>query len=239
MRNNAPHRKGFISRITDIPTIHSEEVRVTMAWDRYTIGVAERMENDRLVRCLIIQDPDPESPREWDNLGTMVCFSKSYNLGDPPGRKHNFENPYQFLEFLRKNEDKVLVLPLYLMDHGSLAISVDDTMFRMVDSVGWDWGQVGWIYVTYEDIRKAYGVRRVTSKVLEKARQALTAEVELYNKYLQGYAMGFIIEEHHPTKCWQTIGSCFGFYEFEDLLYYVPEEYKELAQEAWDNRGWE
>jgi hypothetical protein len=121
------------------------------------------------------------------------------------------------------------------MDHGSLSISVDDTMFRMVDSVGWDWGQVGWIYVTYETIRKEYGVRRVTRKVLEKARQALIAEVELYNKYLQGYAMGFIIEEHHPMRCWQTIDSCFGFYDFEDLLHYVPEEYKDLAKQAWYN----
>jgi len=48
--------------------------------------------------------------------------------------------------------------------------------------------------------------------------------------------MGFVIEKHHPTGCWQTIDSCFGFYKFEDLLYYVPEEYKELAREAWDNR---
>jgi len=207
-----------------------------MAWYEYTIGVAERVENGRRIRCRIVQDPDPESPREWDNLGTMVCFHKRYNLGDAPVRKHNFETPSQFLEFLEENEDKVLVLPLYLMDHSGVSISVDDTLFRMVDSAGWDWGQVGWIYVTYEDIRKEYGVRRVTRKVLEKARQALIAEVETYNKYLQGQIMGFIIEEHHPTECWQTIDSCFGFYEFEDLLYYVPEQYKHLAQEAWDNR---
>jgi len=207
-----------------------------MSWGEYTIGVAERMENGRRVRCRIIQDPDPESPREWDNLGTMVCFSKSYNLGDPPGRKHDFENPYQFLEFLRKNEGKVLVLPLYLMDHSSLSISVDDTMFRMVDSVGWDWGQVGWIYVTYEDIRKAYGVRRVTRKVLDKAKKLLIAEVEEYNQYLQGNVMGFIIEEHHPTECWRTIDSCFSFYGIDSLLWHVPEEYRDLAREAWENR---
>jgi len=30
----------------------------------------------------IEQDSSPESPRTWDNLGTMVCFHKRYDLGD-------------------------------------------------------------------------------------------------------------------------------------------------------------
>jgi hypothetical protein len=32
----------------------------------------------------IFPDSDPESPREWDNLGTMVCSHSNYNLGDKP-----------------------------------------------------------------------------------------------------------------------------------------------------------
>jgi hypothetical protein len=35
----------------------------------------------------IIPDSDPESPREWDNLGTMICQHRRYNLGD----KHNYD----------------------------------------------------------------------------------------------------------------------------------------------------
>jgi len=31
----------------------------------------------------IEQDTDPMNPRtDWDNLGTMVCFHKLYDLGD-------------------------------------------------------------------------------------------------------------------------------------------------------------
>jgi len=30
----------------------------------------------------IEQDEYSESPREWDNLGIMVCKHKNYNLGD-------------------------------------------------------------------------------------------------------------------------------------------------------------
>lgn len=30
----------------------------------------------------IYHDEDAESPRDWDNLGEMVCFHRRYNLGD-------------------------------------------------------------------------------------------------------------------------------------------------------------
>jgi len=30
----------------------------------------------------IVADMNPESPREWDNVGTMVCSHRRYNLGD-------------------------------------------------------------------------------------------------------------------------------------------------------------
>jgi len=33
-------------------------------------------------RLKIEHDCDPQSPREWDNLGTMVCWHRNYYLGD-------------------------------------------------------------------------------------------------------------------------------------------------------------
>ena len=30
----------------------------------------------------IFHDSAPQSPREWDNLGTMVCWHRKYCLGD-------------------------------------------------------------------------------------------------------------------------------------------------------------
>ena len=33
----------------------------------------------------LVPDPDPENPREeWDNVGTMRCWHRRYNLGDRP-----------------------------------------------------------------------------------------------------------------------------------------------------------
>lgn len=42
-----------------------------------------------------------EGPREWDNLGTMVCWHRRYNLGD----KHQYADPDDFKERLAKEVD--------------------------------------------------------------------------------------------------------------------------------------
>lgn len=52
----------------------------------------------------ICTDDYAESPREWDNLGTMVCWHNRYNLGD----KHNFESPDRFREELAKEIDPTI-----------------------------------------------------------------------------------------------------------------------------------
>ena len=41
----------------------------------------------------IENDTDPQSSREWDNVGTMVCFHRWHSLGD----EHNFSDPEDFL----------------------------------------------------------------------------------------------------------------------------------------------
>jgi hypothetical protein len=43
---------------------------------------AIRTEKYRGFNINIYHDDDPINPREWDNMGTMVCFHDRYNLGD-------------------------------------------------------------------------------------------------------------------------------------------------------------
>lgn len=52
----------------------------------------------KVVAVLIQRDEYPESPREWDNLGMMVCFHRDYKLGDP----HNYKYPQDFFADLIK-----------------------------------------------------------------------------------------------------------------------------------------
>lgn len=44
------------------------------------IGESETQIKDITIK--IERDADAESPREWDNVGTMVCWHSRYNLGD-------------------------------------------------------------------------------------------------------------------------------------------------------------
>lgn len=164
---------------------------------------------DKGVRLSIHTDETPCDPRtEFDHLGKMVCFHKRYNLGD----KHDFGSPDDFQEWLKEN--KALVMPLYLYDHSGLTISTSLT-YPYNDQ--WDAGQVGWAYITYEDIKKEYSLKRVSPEALEKARKLLVSEIEEYDTYLRGEIYGYVLEKVHDCgECGKEvdehIDSCWGFY---------------------------
>lgn len=52
----------------------------------------------------IERDDDPESPREWDNLGTMATWHRRYNLGDVQPK----ESPPEFMRQLAEEADPTL-----------------------------------------------------------------------------------------------------------------------------------
>ena len=52
-----------------------------MVWIK-ELSLYSKLNDMKKYELKIVQDTDPESPRTWDNLGTMVCFHKRYELGD-------------------------------------------------------------------------------------------------------------------------------------------------------------
>jgi hypothetical protein len=167
--------------------------------------------------CLIDIYPDdtPSNPRDYDNLGTMVCFHRRYNLGDT----HDFPNPSEFEEFLQ-HEKNLLAIPLFLYDHSGITIST--TPF----ACPFDSGRVGSIYVTYETLRKEYGVKNITKKIIERATLCLHSEVITYRKYLRGECYGYEITVNNTDV---GVGSCWGYYDMD----YAVEEAK-LAIDAYE-----
>lgn len=154
----------------------------------------------------IHQDENPEDPRNWDTLGTMACWHSRYNLGD--------EQPKCDVdEWLEDIEDRIAVLlPLYLYDHGSISISTGNS--RWPFNCPWDSGQVGWVYVTKEQLREEYGVERISKKTLEKATGVLVCEVGIYSQYLSGEVFGYGVRD----KDGEWLDGCSGFYghDFEE-----------------------
>ena len=142
--------------------------------------------------------------REWDNLGTMVCWHRRYDLGD----KHDFNDPEDFYEWLKDN--KSVVLPLYLYDHSGITMSTSNSRYPF--TCPWDSGQVGYIYVTYEQIREEYGYKLITQKRYEQIAGYLRNEITEYDNYLTGNVYWFnvfcdICDPDHE----ESIDSCGGF----------------------------
>ncbi|MGH9391383.1 MAG: hypothetical protein ACRD1Z_17390, partial [Vicinamibacteria bacterium] len=148
-------------------------------------------------------DPDAESPREWSNIGKMICFHKRYTLGDKHDFKHDDFSGWAELEkHLREKEGAVLVLPLYLFDHSGI------TMRTEPFGDPWDSGQVGLIYATEAAILEAFLKKKLGSRVLELARKNLIGEVKDYDDFLTGQVYGYIIKDENG----EDVDSCWGFF---------------------------
>ena len=108
----------------------------------------------------------------------------------------------------RRLKKEHIVLPLYLYDHSALAMSTDSFIGRAVHAE-WDSGQVGWIYVSKEDIRAEYQVDRITPSVREQAENRLKDEVRIYDAYLRGECYGYELYKNGELtdSCWGFVGS--------------------------------
>jgi len=179
-------------------------------------------------RINIEQDGDPESPREWDNLGTMVCWHNNYNLGDGNGlddvidevQSHSGYNlnmddcnheayrditdPMVLISVIDKL-DSHLYLPLFLYDHSGISISASEFSCR------WDSGQIGFILISKNKIRSEYGVKRISKKLKKRIYSYLLNEVSTYDDYLQGEVYCYTT----ITDCGEEIGCCSGYYGYE------------------------
>ena len=132
-----------------------------------------------------------ESPRDedyQDNLGTMLCFHNRYNLGDDKDllRKKgfnydsdNYDSWDEMEKAIKKENDIAIILPLWLHDHSGISMSFGRTC-------SWDSGQVGFIFIDKETIRKEYNCKRISKKLLLKVEEILKSEVKEYDEYLIG-----------------------------------------------------
>lgn len=184
------------------------------------------------VRVELHYDEDPMDPREWDNLGTMLCNYRRYDLGDEKIEPGHYESLAELVASLREDYKPTVVLPLYILDHSGLAMSagapitsrspekeVDDTNHFISDPGGWDTSMVGFILDT-EGSRKLMGYDEDVDP--ERIQEVLEGEVEAYDAYLQGQAFGYIVEGDD---------SCWGFFELDDCREQAKAAAERVAKE--------
>lgn len=160
----------------------------------------ERIEHNGF-NIRIVPDDDPMDPRGWDNLGIMACWHRRYNLGD----KHNHASD-GFQDWLEDPENEVVAsLPLYLYDHSGITMSTGPFSCRF------DSGQVGIIYTTKDKIKSIFG-ETVPSE--EQLLEGLKDEVKLYDRFISGACVGFIVEDSEGNQ----VESSWGFFDKDTAI---------------------
>lgn len=187
-------------------------------------------------------DDCPESPRNWDNSCTMICWHNRYDLGD----KHGFHSMLEFmLDLYRevtsefwfdkhesddwqdvykalKETNLILIKAINIYEHSGITVSTSNA-YPYNDC--WDAGCVGFIYVTKKIIfeESGYATEETWKDVAE---DFIKAEMETYDQYLRCEVYRFkltkkvIVQEKCP-HCGEVIreyedeveeDSCWGFY---------------------------
>lgn len=176
-------------------------------------------------------DQQPLNPREWDNLATMACFHKRYDLGDEDHDLPDGPALGSLSEMKNVLEDRLgeaYWLPLYLYDHSGLAMNT--TGFRHLGMKGlWDSGCVGLIYVSHNTIIGETMWDEI--EIEEKAYECMEAEVEEYNNYLQGQVFYYSLQEANG----EVIDSCGGLIGWDHAVSYVEAEANRILKKRVKN----
>ncbi len=161
-------------------------------------------------------DEFAQSPREDENLGTMICRHRKYSYGDE-------DHGLDFSECTSWEEDEkviraefgkdAIMLPIYMMDHSGVSLRTHKFSCRF------DSGRVGTIVVSRKQAREMLCVKRITKNVLENVIKNLEGELETYNQYINGECYRFEITSAEPDEDGEiqevTHDSCCGFYDLE------------------------
>ena len=227
-----------IDEVLDAADREDIEQRLQVVGDDYTM----RVETDVLKPSFTVKVRRDEwllNPREeWDNVGVMFCRHNRYTLGDKGAEDPYEEVPENELaegtpndgETYRVRGDIALILPIYIYDHSGLTVS------HAPFSCQWDSGQIGWHYIT--DAAAAENWPDTCDK--ETLLKCLSAELKVYDQYLQGDVWGFVIEDEDEDEDGDVIDSCYGFYgdtlEETGILDHVDAKYHDALKLAWEDR---
>lgn len=188
---------------------------------------------------IIRYDSCVDSPREWDNLG-QICVSNRCTYTDDESGLADTLTWCKESDDLKTLEHKgYIVLPLSYYDHSGVSIYIGGKCDA------WDSGRLGWYIVSKEKVRKEYGVKRISPKLLKKVKYVMEAEIKTYNAYINGQVFNFTLNHNG-----EEVDSCGGFYEdgdeclgfIEHIYEYLPkvftdaftvEQTKEMAIVPW------
>lgn len=178
--------------------------------------------NGKVLVGVIEYDTDATNPREWDNLGTiLIAPNKSHWVAGADDTVDmtvdKGDSPYEHWENIRREQLKLLkseiafAYPITKYEHGNIRLSLGYKS-------GWDCGVIGFVYATKEQVRKCYGVNRLTKTIIERAENCVQSELDTLSDYLNGNCYGYriyevsydelgdIAEYNELDSCWDYVG---------------------------------
>lgn len=155
----------------------------------------------------ICYDESADSPREWDNVGTIYSNHRDYN---PDGHKiDEIENEEG--ELVSEELDRRFIwLPVYYYEHSGLTVS---TKRDYPYNDGWDSGLFGIIAVEKARVRNDWGWKAITEERREQILRSLEGEIEIFDSYCRGEVYGFVVEDELEER----VDSCCGYYGDEGM----------------------
>ena len=203
--------------MTKYAKISKEEMleNLTNQWGTAEFLIREK-KTDKILKVSIIEDLDPQNPREWDNLCTITCRrGSSWDISDD-GEAIAKEQTGEWLD-AKKNDPNIYIMPVYMYDHGGQTISL--APFGDI----WDSGICGYIWVTKEKVLSECMCTDDNWK--EVASNHMADEIRIYNDYITGNTWQWQLlepEEIQHTKIstgetwtttqWNVVDSCCGYY---------------------------
>ena len=188
-----------------------------------------RLPNGNKVQAELVYDQHATTPRECDNLGTiLIAPNKAHwiaNRDDVVDTSIPFGNsPYEHWENLRnkqlnlKKSEIAIAYPITKHEHGAISLSL------LGYKQGWDYCVIGFVYVTKENLRKCYGVDRITKSIIERAKNCIQSELDMLTSWLNGNCYGWQIKEYALTddgldwKEVDVLDACWGYFDKEQAL---------------------
>lgn len=164
--------------------------------DKYNNGKDLICDNEYLKIIEEVETGTNHSDWEKDNW--------QYQIGNYLSKEKYYiecnEDDMDYADLYKAIDEKgTVILPLYLYDHSGITMSTSSF------SCGWDSGQVGWIYITKQQIE-------AEGWTTEQAKKYLEGEVETYDNYLTGNVYGYKVIKEDEDGDEEDLDSCWGYY---------------------------